>query len=335
MDELPVQASASAVRTYLHDVLGLTTHEAKPWARASELPYFLSDAFEFSELELLGQPVVLAQARAYQPHSVGEVRIWMEKVQALTGQAAVYVTDALASYERKRLIEQKVAFIVPGNQLYIPYLGLDLREYFRRRPVAAAETLSPSAQAILLAALLQQPWQAEFQPSRIGSGLGYSAMTVSRATKELVAIGLATAYQVGRSHWLRIEQGPREIWARVQSVARSPVQRNIWVTSNTPVPANARLAGPSALARFSMLSAPRVPVVALDAAAWKLAADAGVRESPESGAATQEWQIWRYSPALVPNAATVDPLSLTLSLRDNADDRIQIALDELQEQLPW
>jgi hypothetical protein len=31
----------------------------------------------------------------------------------------------------------------------------------------------------------------------------------------------------------------------------------------------------------------------------------------------------------------VDPLSLTLSLQDNADDRIQIALDELQRKIPW
>ena len=46
----------------------------------------------------------------------------------------VYVTGALASYERKRLIEQKVPFMVPGNQLYLPDLGIDLREYFRQRP---------------------------------------------------------------------------------------------------------------------------------------------------------------------------------------------------------
>jgi hypothetical protein len=31
----------------------------------------------------------------------------------------------LASYERKRLIEQNVPFIVPGNQLYLPDLGID------------------------------------------------------------------------------------------------------------------------------------------------------------------------------------------------------------------
>jgi hypothetical protein len=37
----------------------------------------------------------------------------------------------------------------------------------------------------------------------------------------------------------------------------------------------------------------------------------------------------------MPDATTVDPLSLTLSLQENGDDRIQIALDELNGQLPW
>ena len=74
---------------------------------------------------------------------------------------------------------------------------------------------------------------------------------------------------------------------------------------------------------------------ALTAADWKAATDAGVRELPEPEAGAQEWQLWNYSPALVPDANTVDPLSLTISLQENADDRIQLALDELKGQLPW
>lgn len=56
---------------------------------------------------------------------------------------------------------------------------------------------------------------------------------------------------------------------------------------------------------------------------------------PEPVAGAQEWQLWSYRPALLPSAPTVDPLSLTLSLQDNTDDRIQLALDELKGHLPW
>jgi hypothetical protein len=326
---------ATAVLRYLHEVLGIEAPGVKPWARANELPYFLRDAFQFSELELLGQPVVLAIGHTEAKQSLSEVRTWLNKVKALAGQPAVYVTDALASYDRRRLIEQKVPFIVPGNQLYLPDLGLDLREYFRQR-APATEALSPSAQAILITVLLHQPWQSDWQPSKVAAALGYTPMTLSRAVKELTAAGLATAYTVGRSRWLRMEHPPAQAWEYAKPALRTPVKRTVWVAADGVVARQpSRIAGLSALARYSMLTEPKWPVYAMTAADWKAATDAGVRELPEPETGTQEWQLWSYSPALMPDVTTVDPLSLTLSLQENADDRIQLALDELKRQVPW
>lgn len=334
--ELSVLVLATAVRRYLHEVLGIPTTDVRPWARANELPYFLRDAFQFNELELLGHSIVLAMGRAEQKRSLSEVRTWLDKVRALAGQPAVFVTDALASYERRRLIEQKVPFIVPGNQLYLPDLGLDLREYFRQRSPAVEAALSPSAQAMLIMTLLQQPWHAEWQPSKAAVALGYTPMTLSRVVKELTAAGLATAYTVGRSRWLHMEQPPQQTWERAKPVLRTPVKRTFWVLADSPTDGRPRqLAGLSALAHYSMLTEPKWPMYAVSAAEWKAAKDAGVRELPEPVAGAHEWQLWSYSPALLPGVATVDPLSLTLSLQDNADDRIQLALDELKGQLPW
>ncbi|WP_229722601.1 helix-turn-helix domain-containing protein [Xylophilus rhododendri] len=316
--------------------MGIAATGAKPWARADELPYFLRDAFEFCELQLLGQTVVLAVGRGGGKQSLSEVRTGLDKVKALAGQPAVYVTQALASYDRRRLIEQKVSFLVPGNQLYLPDLGLDLREYFRQRAPATAAALSPSAQAMLIAALLRQPWQADWQASELATALGYTPMTLSRAVKELTASGLATAYTVGRSRWLRMELPPAQIWERAMPALRTPVRRTVWVAAPGPAaPAFARIAGLSALAHHSMLAEPISPVYALTIADWKHAIDAGVQELPEPEPGAQEWQLWNYSPALDPNAVTVDPLSLTLSLREKTDDRIQLALEELKEQFPW
>lgn len=327
---------ATAVLHYLQEVLGIEAPGVKPWARSNELPYFLRDAFQFSELVLLGQPVVLAMAHAGAKQPLSEVRIWLDKVAALAGHPAVYVTDALASYERRRLIEQKVPFIVPGNQLYLPDLGLDLREYFRQRAPAMEAALSPSAQAMLITALLRQPWQSYWPPSTVAVALGYTPMTLSRAVKELIAAGLATGCMVGRSRWLRMELQPEQVWARSQPLLRTPVKRTVWVKPDGFVAHRpTRIAGLSALAHYSMLNEPKWPVYAMTAADWKAAADAGVRELPEPEAGAQEWQVWSYSPALMPDATTVDPLSLTLSLQENADDRIQLALDELKGQLPW
>jgi hypothetical protein len=45
---------------------------------------------------------------------------------------------------------------------------------------------------------------------------------------------------------------------------------------------------------------------------------------------------WRYAPALLSaNRESVDPLSLYLSLRESPDERVQGALNEMQEALQW
>lgn len=325
-----------ATRKYLQEVLGIHTPEEKPWAQANALPYFLHDAFRFVELELLGRPVVLAIASSNEKLVLGDIRTQLDKVRRQGEQPVVFVTDALASYERKRLIEQKVPFIVPGNQLYLPDLGLDLREHFRQRAPSTGASLSPSTQAILISALMNEPLATDWHPARLASDMSYTPMTLSRAVRELNAAGLATTHKVGRSQCLHRELPPQEIWKMARPLLRSPVRRTVWVMNDTlPAGHPWRLAGLSALARDSMLTDPKRPVYALTSAQWREALKAGAREAPETSDAAQALELWIYDPALVPGRATVDPLSLTLSLQDSTDERVLQALDELKEQLPW
>jgi len=326
----------AAIQRYLHEVLGIPALELKPWARECDLPYFLRDAFQFRELDLLGRSVLLAIDRKTDKPLLGEVRVQLAKVRALAGLPVIYCTGALASYERRRLIEQKVSFIVPGNQLYLPDLGIDLREYFRHHSTATGATLSPAAQAMLITALLRRPWQTEWHPSGIATALGYTPMTLSRTVKELIAAGLATPYTVGRTRGLQMAQTPQQTWEQAKPVLRSPVKRSVWVHDDLPNADHPKqLAGLSALAHHSMLAEPKWPIYAIGPVQWRAATQAGIEELPEAVAGACEWQLWSYSPALLAGTGVVDPLSLTLSLQNNPDERIQLALDKLKEQLPW
>nr|WP_246881456.1 hypothetical protein [Acidovorax sp. JG5] len=319
---------------YLHETLGVSTSGHGPWASLESLPYFLRDAFDFGQLDILGHTVLLALERNPDQPSIGDIRNRLDKLRSLTGQPVVYVTEALASYERKRLITQKVPFIVPGNQLYLPDLGLDLREYFRQRPNSADVPLSPSAQAMLITALLRPRWEAEWHPAETAATLAYTPMTLSRAVRELVAAGLAQAHKAGRSQYLSMMHPPRETWEQAQPLLRSPVQRTIWTTAPTRTELPVRVAGLSALARFSMLTEPKSPVFAVNRSAWQ-ALKADIVELPQAEPGACEWQLWNYTPTLQPDSDMVDPLSLMLSLRGSTDERVQSALDELKEQLPW
>jgi hypothetical protein len=331
----PQRAVDAAVHAYLHETLGIAP-KVRGWPGAGKLPYFLQDTFEVRELKLLDRQMLLAIDKRPERQGLANVRGQLDKLRQLAGIPVVYVNGALASYERKRLIEQKVPFLVPGNQLYLPDLGIDLREYFRKPPAAPDNALSPATQAMLIAVLLRKPSPAKWQPAEVVSELGYSAMTLSRAVKELTAADIATLRTEGRARWLHKERTVAETWERAKPLLRSPVKRRFWAR---PVPKwkppHVRLAGLSALARYSMLSEPQWPIYAVSPAQWKTATNAGIETLPEPLPGAYEWELWHYNPALIPESETVDPLSLALSLQGNTDERVQLALDELKGRFPW
>jgi HPt (histidine-containing phosphotransfer) domain-containing protein len=248
----------------------------------------------------------------------------------------LHPAEALASYERRHLIAMRVPFIVPGNQLFPPELGIDLRECFRGRAPTADAHVSPATQAVLIAILLRVPWQATWQPATVVTELGYTSMTLSRVVKELVATGLARVRNEGRARWVRMAYSAADTWERARPLLSSPISRLVWVTASpTARRSGVRLAGLTALARVWMVADPPEPTCALSPAQWKAARQARVETLPSQMPGACEWQVWSYSPALAPNSNTVDPLSPILSLRDEADERVQKALNELRGTFPW
>jgi hypothetical protein len=48
-----------------------------------------------------------------------------------------------------------------------------------------------------------------------------------------------------------------------------------------------------------------------------------------------ELQLWSYQPDMVGKSTMVDPLSLWISLKEDVDPRIQMALDEMMREIVW
>jgi hypothetical protein len=326
------------LRGYLRELFGPGESVVQDWALSKQLPYFLQDAYAFRRGAIHGKQFLLALARRDHKPPARELRVQLERIAALAKLPVAYVVETLTSRERRRLVEQRIPFVVPGNQLYLPMLGIDFREYFRQPRPARDEPLSPATQAILLAALTSTPRLDEMAPERCAAKLGYGAMTLSRAVRQLVAADLATVAPHGRQRWLKFEKPPATVWEEAQRVLRSPVKRTLWVAPDAVPLAvlDPPLAGESALARHTLLIEPECPVYAVNATAWTPLSRRGIAVlgEPEPGAVAL--QIWSYDPRLgQAGQAVVDPLSLVLSFRDATDERIRIALDELGAHLPW
>ena len=104
----------AAIKRYLHEALGAEPRISL-WELANQLPYFLQDAYDFRRSEVLGRQMVLAIERRGQKLSGRDLRVQLARVAAIADLPVVYVVDSLASHERRRLVEQKIPFIVPGT----------------------------------------------------------------------------------------------------------------------------------------------------------------------------------------------------------------------------
>lgn len=329
-------ATPDDVRRYLDQVLGLPIHLVGPWAGREASAYHLTEGLELLEARLAGRDIVLAFDSAEAAPTAGAVAARIAALRRAAARPVVYVPAHLAAFQRKRLIEAAVPFLVPGNQLFLPDLALDLREYFpraRRRPEGA---MSPATQALLLSALGRSDLPARWTLDAVEPRLGYTAMTLSRAAGELIARGLAVEHRAGRRRWLTFAGDRREVWRRARSQLRTPVVREAWVrvprgVDHTLPP----LAGESALAERTLLVTPAHATRAVATARWRELRAAGLACVPEPVDGTERWQAWAYEPCPQLAPPQVDPLSLILSLQHVADERVQGALEELEDSLPW
>lgn len=303
------------------------------------LPVYISQMADVSEAELFGRPCHLLVSEKEGLSSPSEVAKLLGVVRKALGGEVVFVFSKLKSFERRRLVQHRVPFIVPHQQIYLPWALIDLRESTRARlhgPDNSTKPLSAPAQVLLLA-YLQKNDVADWPLNRWAEVLPYSAMTISRACQELAAAGLCDPERRGRQVILRLNPDRRALWNKAKPRMRTPVLHA------TPVRVLAKNdlrlfhSGLTALSRLTMLAANSQPVCAISDPAYRAAREERViDEQPldESGIVTLE--RWRYAPALLsPDGQMVDCLSLYLSLRDDPDERVQGALEDMLEGVKW
>ncbi|MGJ8638024.1 MAG: hypothetical protein ACSHYA_01405 [Opitutaceae bacterium] len=322
------------VLKYLEDTLGLKA-QFMPFSGASVLPYYLEEAYEVKVCQLLGQEFIALFAKHddLTPASIEKHIEWCYKK---TSKRGVFVVESLQAYNRKRLIERKVPFIVPGGQLYLPTLGLDLNEHLKAAS-HRVDVVAPASQVIILAALLGRLDPSEtFTAMSLAARFGYSKMTMTRAIDELRGLGFVEGLGEGRYGEFQFMMTGEALWQRARPHMKSPVKKRIYL-EEWSLPLDF-MAGEFALGEVTMLGYAQRATWAVTNQQWKeLQASPDVHMIPEvsKASAHAEFEIWSYDPALLSDRSVVDACSLALSLKDVADDRVQIAVDQLMEGIQW
>lgn len=329
-----MNAIVSELEKYIQNTLG-EVPEITAWKDAEKLALFLRDRYGFFEGKVLDKPCLFMADNGDHEDPPSTIRKHLDQVHTKWNGPVIYVRERIAAYNRKRLVEQKIPFIVPGNQMYLPMLAIDLREHFRK-PRPDARGLRPSSQAVLIYALLHDA--EDMGPTALAAKLGYSAMAMTQALNELEAAELVVTTSTGRGSVrnLRFNSPRQAVWEKAEPLLKTPVKNRHTVLlqpeRNHPGPQS----GLSALSRYSMLAAPRTVTIAVSREDWKLLRERDAVNNAmgdEPGALALE--VWGYAPTLFAVEGWVDRLSLYLSLRETDDERVQAALEQMMKEVAW
>lgn len=301
------------------------------------LPQYLEALYRPHAVAVGGQALCVIEATAQELPPPGrlvkQLRRLGEQLQREPNTCCL-VTDHLDAYSRRRLVELKQPFCLPGQQLYWPALGaIQTRIREQGRPAQLGEHLSPAAQQVLLAILLRRIALPK-AITALARPLGLSPITASRTAAELVGSGLLAVEDEGRHRWLHSEQPLAAVWAQAQPRLRNPIMRMVRVRAAQRPPLARLLAGETALSEQTMLAPPPITTYAMAHRDWRVAGR-DLEEIAHDDDGLCRIELWRYDPARLSEGPSVDPLSLVLSLRKLEDERVMQATRALMETLPW
>lgn len=325
---------------YLRETLSVTVTLSE-WPGQEMLPLFLRDLYVYQRVDLGGLTTFLLmideRGDGLAPSAVGK---HVTRVRKEWGGEVAYVRKQVNAYWRKRLIQAGVQFVIPGNQMFLPALAIDLRERFRRGQ-PGVQKFSPATQALVLYWIYNGggPASGRSTSTEMARLLGYTRMTMSRAFREVDAVLDELGCNENAAEPKNGRFTSRELWEMLLPYLSSPVSRRIVVQKADFWSGQSMRAGLTALADYSMLAEPGYEIQAMGRDEWKaLGAKRGLQLPDRPDVDTVEIEVWNYSPELFAKdgrQGAVDPLSLYLSLRNFPDERVQKALEELLGGVSW
>jgi DNA-binding MarR family transcriptional regulator len=190
-----------------------------------------------------------------------------------------------------------------------------------------AESLSPLAQLMVLFQLQRQSLEG-FTVRQLAEKFNTTYITANRAFRCMKELGLCEETP-DKELKLHFTSKGRELWEKAKRKMTSPVLRTF--------PVDGEISGEGvyvsnidAMAEYTMLNDENVRYYAMTEGTFKALFKAKVSDYGEN-----VFELFRYDPACLTDNDIIDPLSLYLEMRDNADDRIQIELEQLIENIKW
>ena len=308
---------------YLKRVLGIEVlYENKA---LEHLPNFINTRYVSQRVFLNGQKVVFLYPKN-ELEQVETLKKHLERVKKSADCPVVLVLEQITARQREYLLREKVAFIVDGKQIYLPFMAVYLQERCSAEKKTREEIL-PSAQMLLLHFIYGGA--QELSTSQAAKDLELTPTSISRASRQLEEMGLLHIRKVGVQRIMQSEDSPKTLFQKAGDKLLNPIKRTVYIPKEL-VGTELLESGYSALAEYSMLNAPNVKCYATERISqWKDVMTNSLQDSQVQVAV----EMWRYNPRKLSTRNIVDELSLALALREDADERVEEAVEEMLNEL--
>jgi len=309
---------------YLTNTLGVEAN-IESWEGAERLPYYLINRYNFKKVFLDGIACLFMKPKG-ELETLTAIKKHITNVRKAEALPVVLELSGITARRRKSLIEARIPFVSPEIQIYLPFLGVSLNERYTSVKILS-ETLMPSSQLLFFYYLCQN--EPELYTSEIADILGFSAMQISRAVKQLTALSLVSSRKDGVRKVIYSQESRSELFERAKQNLLNPVRKRVYAECRT-LPSGLPFAGYSALSELTMLGDSQIETFAFFGKASDLiATDTLVDDSKQV-----EVEIWRYDPLLLSrHSGVIDTLSLIASLPTDDDERVEQSIDRLLKTL--
>lgn len=320
------------LQNYLIEMLG--SDPMLTAANTDGMPGYIVRTFSPKFGEILSCPVcfLFANEAYFQQNTIRDLVGAATAIQkVLSARHPVFVFDKISRRERQSLVRNKISFIAPDQQMFLPYLGIAFSEHIKNecspRPIA----LAPVAQAFLIRHLLTGDFEG-LTSAEIGKRIGYTTMSAVRAMEQVQSLNLCEIDFDGYRKKIHFSSDRASLWEKAKPFMCSPVKKSVCILDDTSL-AEYPYAGEYALSKLSNLHAERKCFAVLNTKFNEMvkAGLLDIANAPEIG--TADVEVWTYPPIRI--GETVDSLSLELSFSNTRDARIRASLLEIKEHRKW
>ncbi|MBU9130806.1 MarR family transcriptional regulator [Holdemanella porci] len=303
------------------DVFRLTINY-KSWDKKQALPLYVAGNYEIDEAIVSNNRFIVMMSPIGDLPTLPAMKKHIEKIQKIDDVPVAFYLKNLSDFRRKGMLESNIPFMTE-KQVFLPFIGTLLME--EKNNALYKEKFMFSTQQLFLMYLYNR--QNKLYVANVGKKLPYSAMTLSRAVKQLEASDLFLVYKDGVNKVIESKYDRRELFERAKPFLLDPVRKYGYIEKSR-IDENMVLASESALAKNSMLNPSKLITYAIDEQKMDINQMENELVDPNKQI---RLELWGYDPKLFSDDNVADGLSVALSLREIVDERIEEAIDECIE----